>query len=109
MAEKESAVAKWQRTQAEKARAFKVTHDVERVHHLIAAAHLMRDYPPTTSLASALNRELAALSLTQADLDAEEKAENEKTYIAAVAADAPAPEPESPKASKATQADNAKR
>lgn len=88
MADKESAQLKHYKAAQEKAKAYKTSHDVERVHHLIGAAHLMRDYPAASALQNSLVRELVALSLKQAELDAKEKEEDEKALAEAKAADA---------------------
>lgn len=84
---KESAVAKVREKRAKEAKEYKSSHDVERVHHLIAAASLIRDWPAAASLAASLSRELVALNMKQADLDAKEKEEHDKELNEAWAAD----------------------
>src|SRR6516164_4896164 len=88
MPDKESAVAKLLKKQAEEAKDYKCEYDVERIQRLILSAHYMRDYPATTALASSLTRELTAMSLKQAEADAKEKEEWAKELAEARAADA---------------------
>jgi hypothetical protein len=52
---------------------YKCPHDVERVYHLILAAHYMRDYPATSALAASIVRELSSINAKQMELDSEEK------------------------------------
>ena len=85
--EHKSAVAQLREKHAKAAKEYKCDHDVERVHHLIAAAALMRDWPASSALAAAITRELAGLSAKQADLDAEEKEELDKEMAKAVESD----------------------
>lgn len=88
MADKQSAIAKLREKRAKEAMEYKSSHDVERVHHLIAAASLIRDWPAAAALAASLTKELTALNAKQVELDAKEKAEQEKEVAEAVAADA---------------------
>lgn len=90
MADKQSAVAKLREKLEKEKREYKCEHDVQRVHHLIAAVIGLKEYPPAGPLAAALGRELQALSLKQADLDTEERKEAEKELAAAEEADAKA-------------------
>lgn len=90
MAEKQSAVAKLREKLEKEKREYKCEHDVQRVHHLIAAVVNLKDYPAAGTLAAALGRELQAMSLKQADDDAEERKEAEKEMAAAEEADAKA-------------------
>jgi hypothetical protein len=87
---RESAVAKLLKAKAEEDKHYKCEHDVERVQRLILSAHYMRDYPATSALASSLTRELTAMSLEQAEVDAKDKEEFAKRLAEAQAADAKA-------------------
>lgn len=89
MAEK-SAIAKLREKRAREAKEYKTTHDPQRVHHLIAAASLIRDWPAASALAASLSKELAALNLKQMELDEKEKEEQQKETAEAMAADAKA-------------------
>ena len=83
----ESAVAKLIKEEEDKAKSYKTAHDVERVHHIIAAAHLMRDYTPVAALAASLTRELRGMALKQEELDTKERDEHLKKLAEAKAHD----------------------
>ena len=85
---KESAVAKHLHDKAEKEKNHKSKHDVERLHHIMAALTAMRDYPQSAPIASDLGKEIRALSLKQAEADAKETEEENKALSEARAADA---------------------
>lgn len=92
--EHETALAKLAKEEEEKAKNYKCVHDVERVHHIVASAHLMRDYPLQSALAASMVRELHAANLKQADLDTKEREEHEKKRNEAIAADLKASAPQ---------------
>jgi len=106
MPDKESAVAKLLKKQAEEAKDYKCEYDVERIQRLVLSAHYMRDYPATTALASSLTRELTAMSLKQAEADAKEKEEWAKELAEARAADAKMYEEEAKGEKKETDEEN---
>ena len=83
----ESAQAKLAKEESEKAKNYKCPHDVERVDHLISAAHLMRDYIAVNALAASIVRELRVINLKQEELDANDNEERAKKLAEAKAAD----------------------
>jgi hypothetical protein len=84
----ESAVTKHFKERAEKAKNHKTKHDVERLHHLMAALTFMRDYPQSAPIAADLGKEVQALSIKQAEEDAKAGQEDQKELAEARAADA---------------------
>jgi hypothetical protein len=87
---RESALAKLMKDRAEKAKVYKVSHDVDRALNLAHLGHLLRDYPAVSALAAAVVRELVAMNTKQAELDTKEKEEAEKELAAAQAEDSKA-------------------
>jgi hypothetical protein len=73
----------------EKAKNYKTTHDVERIHHIVAALSLMRDYPQHAAVANSLGKEMTALNAKQAEQDAKDADELQKKTAEAMAADTP--------------------
>ena len=82
------AVDKFMHDRTEKLKSHKTKHDVERLHHMVAALFYMRDYPQNSTLASDLGKEIAGISAKQAEQDAKEAAEEQRAYADAQASDA---------------------
>jgi hypothetical protein len=75
---------------AEKAKAYKTPHDVERIHHMAAALHYLRDHVAAMPITNSIGKELAAAALKQAEVDAKDIEEDRKALAEAYAADAKA-------------------
>ena len=87
MAEKQSAMARLREKLAEKAKSYKTSQDVERLHHLSQALVNLRDHTAAAPIAASLAKELSALSAKQTEADAKEKEETDKEVAEAQAAD----------------------
>jgi hypothetical protein len=83
------AVEKFFRDKQEAEKNYRTSHDVKRLHHMLAMLTYMRDYP-ATSLIADLGKEIAAMNAAQAERNAEQAAAQAKAFAAAQAADAAA-------------------
>jgi hypothetical protein len=83
----DSAVSKFMKDRHEKAKNYKTKHDVERLHHIVAALFYMRDYPQNATLAADLGKEVAGMTAKQAEQDGKDAEEEKKALAEAVATD----------------------
>jgi hypothetical protein len=83
------AVEKFFRDKREAEKNYRTSHDVKRLHHIMAVLTHLRDYPAPSVIAS-LSKELTAMNVAQAARDAEHTAAQAKAFAAAQAADAAA-------------------
>ena len=90
MAEKMSEQEKLAHEVSEKAKSYKTPHDVERLHHMAAAAFYLRDHSAAAPISGSIGRELLALALKQGEQDDKDAEEAAKKLAAAKEADAKA-------------------
>ena len=83
------AVEKFFHDKQEAEKNYRTSHDVKRLHHVLALLTYLRDYPAPSIIAS-LGKELTAMNAAQVERNAAAAAAQAKAFAAAQAADAAA-------------------